>query len=100
MAKLIIRSAAKRDLDSIVTYINEELNSPVAAKSLLDSFFEKTSKLKDFPELYPEYRTVGNGKYKYRFFPLKSYIVLYYIFADDVYIRRVIYSKRNIDELI
>jgi len=99
MAKLIIRNAAKRDLESIISYIENELNSSTAAKTLLDTFFEKTDRLRDFPEMYPEYRAVGEGKFKYRFFPLKNYIVIYYVFADDVYIRRIIYSKRNIIKL-
>ena len=100
MAKIILKSTAKRDLESIISYIENDLNSPTSAKNLLNAFNEKIARLKDFPELYPEYGIVKDGKYNYRLFPVNNYLVIYYVYANDVYIRRIIYSKRDIAELL
>ena len=104
MATVILLASAKRDLGSVLSYISNDLNSPAAAENLLRLFNEKIERLSDFPELYPEYNSeynsASNKKYRYRFFPVGNYLVFYYVQNNNAYIRRIIYSKRNIEKFL
>lgn len=98
--KKVFTASALEDMLSIANYYKEELQSPEQAMRLQLQFQNKTEILKKFPELYPYYETEANLKFKYRFLSVKSYLIFYYVSSDTVFIKRIIYSKRNIKEIL
>ncbi len=100
MNKVVFDTSADQDVASILRYLLEETQSPQSAEALIDLIYSKANRLKEFPKLYPIYNNASDLKYTYRFFPVLSYLVFYYIDHGLVHISRIIHTKRNIIEYL
>ena len=90
---------ARQDIDDIIHYIAYTLCSPKAALNLLDSFERAILRTADFPNMYPVYEPTSGFKHPYRYIPVKNYLVFYVVMDDVIEVRRVIYAKKNLDDL-
>ena len=84
--KLRILPIFERDLNEIVDYIAFKLKNPDAAKSLVDNVEKAIYKRLEHPEAFEKFNSLKKRKH--------SYVVL----GDIMEVRRILYSKRNLDK--
>ena len=93
---------AESDLNSIVSYIAVELANIKAAANFLDELQVVIDEIRMFPEsgflVENEFIKIENIRKK-----LIGNYIMYYFFNQSeklIYILRIVYSRRNIDEII
>ena len=95
MAKIQYSQAAKQDLEDIGDYIAMELKSPKAALNTINHIQDAIDKLEYTPHigssLSARYENVGD----YRYIVCGNYLAFYRVQANDVYIDRILYGKRD-----
>jgi len=91
--KIKIYSAAKMDLNDIVSYLNTL--SPQAAIKYYDLLVEKIGSLAELPQRCPFVRDVALKAKGYRFLMVENYLVIFVNKDDTVQIRRILYNKRE-----
>lgn len=87
-----------KDLRNIMEYLNTL--SPQSTFEYYDSIIERITELQHFPKRYPYVRDSQLRLKGYRVFMVKSYIVFYCIIGNEVQIRRILYGKRNYNDLL
>ncbi len=102
MYNLVITEYANADLESIVSYIVNELSNEVAATSLLDGVEKCYSHLKNTPYMYELCNNSQLKKMQYRRIVINNYIMVYRIDDNNkiVYILRFFYGRRDYINLI
>lgn len=93
---------AADDLDGIVSYIASELSNPQAAVDFLSRLEKVIDEIRSFPESGAPVNNEFLSNTKLRKKPVGSYL-LYYLSVPEtetVYIVRIVYGKRNMDEIL
>ena len=93
---------AADDLDSIVSYIASELSNPQAAADFLGRLEKVIDEIRFFPESGAPVNNEFLSNTKLRKKTVGSYL-LYYLSVPEtetVYIVRIVYGKRNMDEIL
>jgi len=88
------------DLDKITDYIMYQLNNKIAANNFVNELEEEINKRAYNPESYEKHISNKRRKYTYYKIYIKKYIVFYTIKDDVIELRRILYSRRNFDNLI
>ena len=91
---------AVQDISDITDYIADVLSAPQAACDLLTKINEAMESLEQFPFAFPIYRDPAFAKLGYRIRLVGNYLLFYVVVGNIVEIRRVIYAKRNLPELL
>lgn len=93
-----ITTPAQQDLLSIVLYIQDVLQEPVAAQSVLQRIRDEIQGLCYMPERYPLWEDEPWRSQGLRKMVVKKYVVLYLIaeHRQTVQIARVFYGRRDI----
>jgi len=89
---------AQNDLKRIVDYLNTL--SPAAAVRYYDLIVEKVRTLQTMPERCALARDLQLRLRGYRLLHVENYIVLYVIKGNTVEIRRILYAKRQYEQLL
>jgi len=102
MYRLTFLPIAKQDMTDIVSYISNELSSPVAAAALADEMIEAAERLCDFPYINIVHQTTKPLKQEYRKLLVKNYIMFYWVNEKKklITIARVIYARRDYEKLL
>ena len=87
--------AAKAKKWEIKKYIEEELNSPIAAENTLHKIIKRIRTLQDHSEFGPSLSSIIDFDTDYRFLICGNHLAFYYIDEANIYIVRILYSKRN-----
>lgn len=93
---------AEQDFDEILRYISFDLANPIAAQNLGRKIFEKI----DIVRSYPESCAIVDNEFlsdkTVRKLLVDNYIIYYKANHDEkiIIIIRIIYGKRNLDEII
>ena len=93
---------AESDLDEIVSYIAVELENPQAASNFVNKLQATIEEARVFPEsgslVHNEFLQVENIRKKL----IRNYIMYYLPNRKEkmIYILRIVYSKRNMDEIL
>ena len=93
---------AADDLDGIVSYIASELSNPQAAADFLSRPEKVIDEIRSFPESGAPFNNEFLSNTKLRKKPVGSYL-LYYLSVPEtetVYIVRIVYGKRNMEEIL
>ena len=96
MYKLIFAPEFVKDINEAFEYISRSLDSPDAAKELMQEIDDSIMRLKDMPYMYPEcgqpLKTLG-----YRKLVVKNYVIIYEIGKQEkcVYLLRMFYGRRD-----
>ena len=93
-----ILPGAQNDLKNIVDYLNTL--SPKSAVQYYNLIVEKVGTLRDFPERCALAKDTYLRLRGYRLLHVKNYIVFFVIDGDTVEIRRILYSRRQYNELL
>jgi len=88
------------DLRSIFRYIIHELESPVAAEKLLSRIDKEIQKISENLFCCHLYFPLEKLKYEYRVLHINNYSLFYTVDKEKIEIHRVIYSKRDILQLL
>lgn len=96
--KIKIFPLAQKDLREIVDYINTL--SPQVAIKYYDLLVEKIGSIADMPERCPLAKDTQLRLRGYRTMHVKSYIIFYVLKRDVVEIRRILYARRQYENLL
>lgn len=95
--KIIYSDKAQINLDNIFDYISCNLGSPKSAENIVNQIQERIDDLEYFPKRYKIWCDTDM-----RYFTVGNYTVIYFIdeTVDTIFVKNIVYSHRNIDELI
>lgn len=93
---IVYLPSAKIDVNQIISYIAIKLDSKTSARNLLAEFDKSISTLAD----YPRSGKVYSHGLDFRFILVKNYAAFYKITEIEIVIHRVIYVKRNFEDLL
>ena len=85
----------KSDLTEATDYILTVLDSPEAAKSLVDRVENAITERRKAPEAYEQYKSAKERKYPYYRIYIGNYTVFYVVIGDIMEVRRLLYNRRN-----
>ena len=98
MAAVNLGPRAKRDLMRAIIYIGEVLQSPAAAKSFYESFWDEIELVRANPKMGVRYVDPVLENSGYRWVLVGKYRVFYRYEEDTVIVWRVIHCSQDIDE--
>jgi addiction module RelE/StbE family toxin len=88
------------DLKNIVRYISHELEAPRAAENLINKIDKEVRKIEENPFRCHLYAPLEKLKYEYRVLNIDNYSLFYIVEKEKLEIHRVIYSKRDILQIL
>ena len=102
MYSIKITKEAETALSEIYVYISSVLKNPIAADNLLNEIESSFKALIDTPEMYALCNDIHLRQYGYRKIVIKNYLIFYKIntAANNIYIMRIIYGKREYIDII
>jgi toxin ParE1/3/4 len=95
--KVLIFPSAKRDLQEIVDYINEQ---PLQDIKLYDEIVESIMLLSQLPMRCPLMNSPVLRAKGYRVLVVHSYLVFYVVVGETVQIRRILHGRRKYEFLL
>lgn len=97
-----ITPSAEQDLDAILTYLHEELTSPLAAEDFLEKVEACCGRLVEQPALYERCRNERLASLGYRRAVINHYVMIYRIEeeAETVYVLRFFYGPRDYEKYL
>lgn len=98
--KLSFLPLFEADLIEITDYISNNLNNPEVALRLVDDIEIAINRRLETPLAFAPYPTSKNRPYPYYRINIRNFSVFYVVIDDTMEVRRVLYSKRNIDNLL
>lgn len=98
--KVIYLPLFYKDLENIVNYIAYKLNNVPAADDLLNEIQKAIESRALFPDSYEKYVSSKKRKNTYYRIYVKNYVIFYVVHDGIMEIRRILYSRRNIGNLI
>ena len=89
---------AESDLDGIVSYITVDLANPQAASDFVDKLQDTIEEARAFPESC----SLVDNEFLYIKKLVGNYIMYYLLDIGEniIYILRIVYGKRNLDEIL
>ena len=98
--KLSILPLFEDDLNEIVDYISVRLQNPIAAEDFVDAVENAIQDRLSCAEAFEPYSSAKERRYPYYRIPVKNYTIFYVVIGDTMEIRRIIYSRRDLDKQI
>ena len=97
MSKLLVSPAANRDLDSILSYLINELCNPQAAGNLLDEVESAYTALVENPEAFEMCRDQRLAELEYRKVQVGNYLMIYQYESklDEINVLRFFHESQN-----
>ena len=100
MYKVHYLPLALDDLKSIARYIAHKLEAPQAAERLILKIDKKILKIATNPFRCHLYDSPEELKHEYRVLHIDNYSLFYVVDSKRIDIHRVIYSRRNIPQIL
>ncbi len=91
---------AEQDLAEIIDYIQNNLQNPIAAENTLTRIEEAILKRLEAPESFAVWSSKKKRSYPYRRINVGNFTVWYVVIDDVMEVRRILYSRRNEENLI
>ena len=88
------------DLNEIVDYITCRLRNPQAAENLIDEVERAIDERLDCAGSFEPYRSNRERRYPYYLIQVKNYTIFYVAVGNTMEVRRIIYSRRTLQNLI
>lgn len=88
------------DLNATIEYISNVLCNPIASENLYKDTLDTIIEIRKNPYLHRPYEGSVKFKYEFRKAKIRNYYIFYYIDGETVNIVRLIYSMRDIDNLL
>lgn len=91
---------AQQDLSEIIDYIQNNLQNPIAAANTLSRIESAILERLKSPESFATWPSKKQRDYPYRRINIGNYSVWYVVIDSVMEVRRILYSRRNEDDLI
>lgn len=88
------------DLIEIVDYISTKLKNPSAASALIDAVERAIQDRSFCAESFEPYRSQKSRKLPYYQIHVKNYTIFYVVYDGVMEVRRILYSRRNMEHLV
>lgn len=98
--KLSFLPLFEEDLNEIVDYITTDLQNPSAADRLVDDIEFAINKRLEAPLSYALFHSSKKRLHPYYRISVRNFSVFYVVINDTMEVRRVLYSKRDLDNLL
>ncbi len=85
------------DLNSIIDYISLKLKNPIAAENFVNDVEKAIAERLPFAESFEVYPSAFNHKYPYYYIQVHNYFIFYVVIGNVMEVRRIVYSRRNLD---
>ena len=90
----------EQDLSDVRDYIEKTLQNPTAALKLINDTEKAIQKRLKNPLGYKPYNSIKNRKQSYYTIRIRNYTVFYVIVGNVMEVRRFVYSRRNLPDII
>ena len=91
---------AEQDLSEIVNYIQNNLENPIAAENTLSKIETAILERLESPEFFAVWQSKKQRPYPYRKINVGNYTVWYVVIDHIMEVRRILYSRRDEENLI
>ena len=91
---------AEQDLSEIVNYIQNNLENPIAAENTLSKIEAAILEWLESPESFAVWQSKKQRPYPYRKINVGNYTVWYVVIDHIMEVRRILYSRRDEENLI
>ena len=98
--KLTFLPLFEEDLLEVTAYITNTLQNPSAAHRLVDDIELAIVKRLEMPLSFAPYQSSKIKNHPYYRINVRNFSIFYVVIDNTMEVRRILYSKRNIDELI
>ena len=98
--KLTFLPLFEKDLLKATDYITNMLQNPSAAHRLVDDIELEIVKRLEMPLSFAPYQSSKIRNYPYYRINVRNFSIFYAVIDYTMEVRRLLYSKRNIDELL
>ena len=98
--KLTFLPLFEEDLLEVTDYITNTLQNPSADHRLVDDIELAIVKRLEIPLSFAPYQSSKIRNYPYYRIKVSNFSISYVVIDDTMEVRRLLYSKRNIDELL
>lgn len=98
--KLTFLPLFEKDLLEVTDYITNILQNPSAARRLIDDIELAIVKRLEMPLSFAPYQSSKIRSHPYYRINVRNFSIFYVIIDDTMEVRRLLYSKRNIDKLL
>ena len=98
--KLTFLPLFEEDLLKVTDYITNTLQNPSAAHHLVDDIELAIVKRLEMTLSFAPYQSLKIRNHPYYRINVRNFSIFYVVIDDTMEVRRLLYSKRNIDELI
>lgn len=88
------------DLLEITTYITSNLQNPEAANSLVNEIEDAIDKRLENPLIFAPYNSRKPRINPYYRIYVKNYTIFYVVIDDIMEVRKILYSKRDFDNIL
>lgn len=88
------------DLNEIVHYIAVVLKNPTAADKLVNDVEKAIQERLSMPEAFARYPSAKEREFPYYAIYVRNFTVFYVVKDDTMEVRRILYSKRNICQIL
>ena len=90
----------ENDLAEAALYVRDVLKNPDAAQKLIDETETAILKRAKAPRSFPPYRSSKKHENEYYRINIRNFSVFYVVIENVMEVRRFIYSKRDIDNIL
>lgn len=90
----------EEDLDEITDYIANHLHNPDAALRLIDDIEIAINKRLETPLAFAPYPSSKARPHPYYRINVRNFSIFYVVIGDTMEIRRALYAKRDLDNLL
>ena len=87
----------ENDLNEIIDYIAGTLGNPIAASAMIDEVEKAIYERLQSAESFEQYELNSEHDYPYYKIRVKNYTIFYVVIGNVMEVRRIIYSRRNIN---
>lgn len=97
--KVAFSHVAEQDLESLLSYINNELQNPIASENIGVKLLHRIQSLGSFPEIGAGLGSIDHRLSGYRYLVVDNYLVIYKV-ADQVSVIRILYARSDYVQLL
>ena len=98
--KLSILPLFEEDLNEILDYIMFRLHNPAVADSLIDAVEDAIQKRLEAPDIFEPFPSTREREHPYYRIQVRNFTVFYVVIGDTMEVRRILYSRRNMQKLL
>ena len=98
--KLSFLPLFEKDLNEIVDYITHRLKNPIAAEKFVDEVEKAIYDRLSCAESFGRYNSARERQHPYYRIQVGNYSIFYVVIGDTMEVRRIIYSRRNLEKHI